>query len=470
MRRHPGHERVLDPKHVLGGCRHQAAHGAQPDRWYACVSSRREHHEARFLTECSYYLQRHSEDDEPAADGSKLHIFPENFRMIAGDARMRNNTWREDMGFSGEDSVFDNKSLWSEKDRANEAMKRQDAIGFNCLNYQAPAEGALMRKGLPEDVSNCVDGLRAEIFFPSCWNGEDDSPNHKDHLRYPTLVQDGECPEGFKKRLPSLFYETIWDVDYAQGRNGRLVLSDGDATGFGYHGDFMVSTFPFSPFSTSLTYFQNGWDQDVLRRAVNECTDPSGVVDMCPIFDLQSRDDQLKCMKTELEVDEEVFGPLDILPGCNAITGVGAYADMSTGCDGDAITGNEDEHVSEDVDNGSADLPDEEEEQNSDSEETPDDEAAPSEEGEAAPVEEAPVEEAPVEEAVADEEAPAADASSSDPYLVVVTVTQYHQEQVVTQVAEADVVYETVSAAPVTEYVNAKRNTHRRRHAHGHKH
>ena len=48
--------------------------------------------------------------------------------------------------------------------------------------------------------------------------------------------------------------------------------------GFGYHGDFI-----------------SGWDEKFLQAAVNQCTNPSGNIADCPLFTLQSLDDQLKC-------------------------------------------------------------------------------------------------------------------------------------------------------------------------------
>ena len=70
--------------------------------------------------------------------------------------------------------------------------------------------------------------------------------------------------------------------------------------GYGYHGDFIA-----------------GWDADFLQSAVNKCTNPSGKVEDCPLFDLQSQGEQKKCqMQIPDEVkDEDCKGPRDGLPG-----------------------------------------------------------------------------------------------------------------------------------------------------------
>jgi hypothetical protein len=160
----------------------------------------------------SYYLQR----------GENLRNFPPDFRMIAGDNRLRNFTWNDNIQKS--DFVFYGLNT-------NQAFLRQKAIGFNCLNYDEPANAALGLQHIPQGA-DCKDGLRAEVFFPSCWNGKDsDSPDHRSHVAYPSTVDDGVCPEGFEHRLPSLFFETIWDVGVVTGKGGRLVFSNGDATG-----------------------------------------------------------------------------------------------------------------------------------------------------------------------------------------------------------------------------------------------
>lgn len=204
--------------------------------------------------------------------GENPKAFPPNFRMIAGDTNLRNFTW----------PVPDPpKSEWTGA-QASQFALQQKAIGFNCLNYDVAPEPSLYRHYLPEKSymdAHCKDGVRFEIMFPSCWNGKDlDSPDHRSHMAYPSQVMDGECPEGFETRLVSLFYETIWNTYAFKDMEGEFVISNGDPTGYGYHADFIT-----------------GWDPDFLQQAVDTCTNQSGEVEDCHIFDLQSEDDQQKC-------------------------------------------------------------------------------------------------------------------------------------------------------------------------------
>lgn len=157
--------------------------------------------------------------------GDNIQAFPKGFQLLAGSTRLRN--------FTG--PVPDPpKSLWTAAESTQFALS-QKAIGFNCLDYSKDPEASLYRHFLPDKAyldANCLNGLRLELMFPSCWNGKDlDSPDHKSHMAYPNLVMSGDCPSGFETRTPSLFYETIWNTYAYNGVEGEFVLSNGDPTG-----------------------------------------------------------------------------------------------------------------------------------------------------------------------------------------------------------------------------------------------
>jgi hypothetical protein len=158
--------------------------------------------------------------------GENIEAFPPGFQMLAGDTNQRNFT----LSFPDKE-----KSHWaSDPEETTQHNLGLKALGFNCLNYFKKPEPSMYRHFLPDKQfldENCEHGIRAEIFFPSCWNGELDSDNHRDHVAYPNLVNDGQCPDTHKRRIPSLFYETIWNTNKFKGESGHFVFSNGDPTG-----------------------------------------------------------------------------------------------------------------------------------------------------------------------------------------------------------------------------------------------
>ena len=159
--------------------------------------------------------------------------------------------------------------------------------------------------------TRCPDGLRAQVFFPSCWDGVNlDSPDHKSHMAYPDGIDNGQCPLTHPVHLVSIFYEVYFNVApfNALFDGGRFVLANGDSTGYGLHGDFM-----------------NGWDHDVLSRAVATCNADSGVIEDCPVFQNENRfnadADMNACSATDPIPGDVTRTTVPFLPGCVAVTG-----------------------------------------------------------------------------------------------------------------------------------------------------
>ncbi|KAJ8060890.1 hypothetical protein OCU04_009971 [Sclerotinia nivalis] len=229
--------------------------------------------------------------------GDNITAFPEGFAMIAGNNELRN--------FSNYPVPDVDKSNWNQAPYNTQAFLRQAALGFNCLNYAAAAEGSLYRHFLPDKDyldANCADGVRFELMFPSCWNKTAGvtAPDSKSHMAYPSEVMTGTCPEGFDTRLVSLFYETIWNTAAYIGTPGEFIISNGDPTGYGYHGDFIM-----------------GWEEEFLQQAVDTCTNLSGEISDCPLFDIQDASVYGSCsfeMPSDL-VNDEIIGPMSTLPG-----------------------------------------------------------------------------------------------------------------------------------------------------------
>ncbi|KAK4551233.1 hypothetical protein LTR86_011280 [Recurvomyces mirabilis] len=225
--------------------------------------------------------------------------FPEGFQMAAGNPFIRNFT-----GPFPDDPL----SSWPTCPE-DQYYLQQRAIGFNCLNYAKDPEPSLYRHQLPSKDymdTTCADGVRFEMAFPSCGRaGEIDSLDHKAHVAYPSLVKEGNCPSGYNIHYPFLFYETIWATNAFAGVAGKFVLSMGDPIGTGYHGDFIM-----------------GWTSaKFLQKALDTCQNLSGMIQDCPLFDLQSDSIGANCtfVMPESLRNEDPFGPRHGLPGNNPV-------------------------------------------------------------------------------------------------------------------------------------------------------
>lgn len=232
-----------------------------------------------------YYQQRGGPNND------KIKAFPNDFRMVAGDPFQRNATDAE--------------------------AAPGNAVSFVCLDYSGTSSET---KSIPN--KSCPDGLRAQVYFPSCWDGKNgDSPDHKSHMHYPIGKYDsGSCPDSHPVHLVSIFFEVIYSIDKFASRwhgdSHPFVFAQGDQTGYGFHGDFV-----------------NGWDHSTLQNAIDDCTNDSGRLEDCPVFanDLFTSDDQQAC-RLPPSVDEKLTGSLDALPGCNTPTSGPEYAPYPQNC------------------------------------------------------------------------------------------------------------------------------------------
>lgn len=218
-----------------------------------------------------YYLQRSGQGDGP------IKAFPEGFKMISGNPNLRS---------------YDGTS------------RAQQAINYVCLDF---TKGSYSSNSFP--TTNCPDGLRAQIVFPSCWDGVNlDSPDHKSHVAFPTGISTGRCDDpNFPVRLVTIFYEVFYNVgDFANmwyGSKSPFVLANGDTTGYSLHGDFL-----------------NGWNVPVLQKAIDTCNDNSGSMELCKAFTLNyPASNQMQCHKSPSVNEPTVGVVLDKLPGCNPI-------------------------------------------------------------------------------------------------------------------------------------------------------
>lgn len=155
--------------------------------------------------------------------------------------------------------------------------------------------------------TDCPYGMRAQIHYQSCWNGVDLYKADNSHVAYQSQIDNGICPPTHPIQIPHLFLETLYSVaNVPKDPKGQFVFSQGDPTGYGFHGDF-----------------QNGWDTDVLAKAVTDCLSvPNyGTIEECPILQsFQTNGYSYNCPERPRQIGEDVKGMISKLPGCITIT------------------------------------------------------------------------------------------------------------------------------------------------------
>jgi len=161
-----------------------------------------------------------------------------------------------------------------------------------------------------------------QVHFPQCWDGVNlDSSSHTSHVAFPIERPDGgNCPSTHPVRIPDLFFEAFYTVDqfpHGDGTRQPFVLACGDATGYGFHGDFL-----------------NGWDQQILQ---NVFTNADG---SCDQVNTNNGNSPEKCsyisqyvkgtpsdgacsLSKNIPLNENmgIVNAITKLPGCNAVTG-----------------------------------------------------------------------------------------------------------------------------------------------------
>ncbi|GME26388.1 putative wsc domain protein [Neofusicoccum parvum] len=218
------------------------------------------------------YTQNHALKEN--GEWETIHAFPPGLTMTAG------NPGRANMNFTGD------------------AMS--EAITFSCPDQPGLEE-------THELPANCSSVL-ASVHFPSCWNGIDlTSEDFFSHMSYPEDGYNrGKCPTTHPVRVILIKYEVTFDtssfVSTGKSDQPSFTFSEGDTTGYGFHGVFI-----------------NGWDTDILQHAIETCTDgiTGDIATTCPVLAQYTTEQCLDC-RVPPRVDE----PIDkvvTLPGCNPV-------------------------------------------------------------------------------------------------------------------------------------------------------
>jgi len=249
-----------------------------------------------------YYLSRAGSTGANRTNPNWQPI-PNGLRMLAGDPARR---------------------VWNNKD------VKHNAVSYVCLNYNG---GGFQESSdwSPLSTYKCPQGIRAQIWFPMCWDGVNlDSSDHKSHMSYPIngnyKPDGGDCPNTHPVRIPGVFFEHLYSTDgfpHGDGKN-RFLWSMGDPTGFGFHGDFV-----------------SGWDPEVMRQAIKDPKCSNSNKDMafgnnvkaCPPLAPYVKDgSEPKCTINKKVPLTESLGsgrPINRMPGCYNNMGLIQGCDVS---------------------------------------------------------------------------------------------------------------------------------------------
>lgn len=166
-----------------------------------------------------------------AIDGSLIQAPPKGLRMIAGNSKATT---------------------------AAETFKS----GFSCIPSPTST-----RKDWPftpniRPSSECKAGdiLKFSVEFPQCWDGKNlDSPNHKDHMTYPSEI-DGlvRCPKSHPVAIPEIGINVHFVITSTDNIDKWRLASDNYSTslpgGYSGHADWV-----------------NGWDEPIMAGIIKNC-------------------------------------------------------------------------------------------------------------------------------------------------------------------------------------------------------
>ncbi|KAL8817351.1 MAG: hypothetical protein Q9191_008162, partial [Dirinaria sp. TL-2023a] len=126
-----------------------------------------------------YYLGRGN-------NKTNIQPFPPGFRMLSGIPSLRS---------------YDTQNLIPGSNRP-----KADRASFACLETAPSKEQPGMTR------TSCINGLRAQIHFQSCWDGVNLYKTDNSHVEYMSDLDNGNCPSTHPVPLLHLFYEVLYSV------------------------------------------------------------------------------------------------------------------------------------------------------------------------------------------------------------------------------------------------------------------
>ena len=184
----------------------------------SCTSCEIEKDLSAYWTPLLYYEHANGSFEEVPNEGMAVYYlgrgdnknniqpFPPGFRMLSGDAAARS---------------FNDTPVSS----VEGAEPYGNRVSFNCLTDSPNPQSPQM------NMTNCDNGLRAQIQFQSCWDGVNKYLPGNSHVAYMSTIDNGACPPGYPVQLMHLFYEVLYSVSKIALDGGKFVFAQGDPTG-----------------------------------------------------------------------------------------------------------------------------------------------------------------------------------------------------------------------------------------------
>lgn len=206
---------------------------------------------------------------EPTDD--KVVAFPPGLKMLVGDAATRSPP---KFG-GGTNLIKDDKPIQPIQFTCPRTNNDVPLYPVNSNGMSAGIQDPNNKgvgAGFPmQECDGFASPLRQDIHFPSCYNPAAGLDDYKNNMDWPTETNwKQNCPEGWI-HVPHIFYEVYWNTplfvnEWAHdGKSQPFVFSNGDATGYSSHGDFLA-----------------GWDVDTLQTIIDTCNAGDIGMDKCP--------------------------------------------------------------------------------------------------------------------------------------------------------------------------------------------
>ena len=166
-----------------------------------------------------------------AIDGSLIQAPPKGLRMIAGNSKATTAAESVRAGFTCHPGPGSTRTQWPRTPNIR-----------------------------PSSECKAGDDLMFSISFPQCWDGKNlDSPNHKDHMAYPSEI-DGlvQCPKTHPVAIPEIGINVHFVISSTDNIDKWRLASDNYSTslpgGYSGHADWV-----------------NGWDEPSMAGIIKNC-------------------------------------------------------------------------------------------------------------------------------------------------------------------------------------------------------